>query len=72
MDSKPVNVNVGRFGLSRQQLIEQAYERLTISAAISGVSLSPISQDEFGVFDPSGRLIKKVKHEDLITMRNVF
>lgn len=72
MDSKPVDVNVGRFGLSKQQLIEQAYERLTVSATIAGFSLGPLSADGVEIFDPQGDLFKKVNPEELITLRGLL
>lgn len=72
MDSKPVDVNVGRFGLSKQQLIEQAYERLTVSATIEGFSLGPLSADGVEIFDPNGDLFKTVKPEELITLRGLL
>jgi len=71
MDSSFLKANAGRFGLSTQQAIERAYERLTISAKTSGFSLGPLSSSGVEFFDPDGNLYKTVKPEDLIALRGI-
>ena len=72
MDSSFLKANAGRFGLSTEQAIERAYDRLSISAKTSGFSLGPLSSNGVKFFDPNGNLFKTVKPEDLITLRSIF
>ena len=58
--------NAGRFGLNKEELIKNSYDRLKIASNILGYKISPISLDGVKIIDANGSLFKALSIDDLI------